>query len=80
MCDNTFKTALREQGLSSFTKVVKPALSKKNIKERFWFVQMYKDWTVSDWEQVVFSDETQNKPFQLGWEDLVLDRRERKHH
>jgi transposase len=58
MCDNTLRNALREQGLSSFTKVKKPALSQKNIKDRFRFAQMHKDWTVSDWERVVFSDET----------------------
>ena len=44
MCDNTLKNALREQGLSSFMKVVKPALSQKKFKERFHFAQMYKDW------------------------------------
>ena len=32
MCDNTLRNALREQGLSSFTKVKKHALSQNNIK------------------------------------------------
>ena len=58
MCDNTLRNVLREQGLSSFTKVKKHALSRKNIKDKFRFAQMHKDWTVSDWERVVFSDET----------------------
>ena len=43
MCDNTLRNALREQGLSSFTKVKKHALSRKNIKDRFRFAQMHKD-------------------------------------
>ena len=43
MYDNTLRNALKEQGFFSFTKVVKLALSQKNIKERFWFAQMYKD-------------------------------------
>ena len=55
MCENSLRNALREQGLSSFTKVKKPALSRKNIKDKFRFAQMHKDWTVSDWERVVFS-------------------------
>ena len=58
ICDNTLRNALREQGLSSFSKIEKPFLSQKNIKARFRFAQIYKDWTVSDWEQVVVSDET----------------------
>lgn len=63
MCDNTLRNALREQGLSSFTKVEKPFLSQKNIKERLRFAETYKDWTVSDWERVVFSDETKISRF-----------------
>lgn len=58
MCDNTLRNALREQGLSSSKKIKKPFLSEKNIKARFQFAQNHKDWTVSDWERVVFSDET----------------------
>ena len=58
MCDNTLRNALREQGLYSFTKVKMHALSRKNIKDRLCFAQMHKDWTMKDWEQVVFNDET----------------------
>jgi len=46
MCDNTLRNVLREQGLSSITKVEKHALSYKNIKEIFCFVQSHKDWTM----------------------------------
>ena len=65
MCDNTLRNALKEQRLSSFTRVKKFALSQKNIKDNFRFAQMHKDWTVSDWEQVVFSDETKIHRFNL---------------
>ena len=58
MCDNTLRIELREKGLSSFTKVKKHALSRKNVKDIFCFAQMHKDWTVSDWERVVFNDGT----------------------
>ena len=65
MCDNTLRNALREQGLSSFTKVKTHALSRKNIKDKFRFAQMHKYWTVNDWERVVFSGETKLSCFNL---------------
>ena len=66
-CDNTLRNALREQGLSSFAKVKKYALSRKNIKDKFCFAQMLKDWIVSDWERVVFSDKLNFVvPIQMG--------------
>ena len=58
MCDNALRNALREQGMSSFMKVKKHALSRKNIKDNFCFAQVHKDWIVSNWERVVFNDET----------------------
>ena len=58
MCDNTLRNALREQELSSSRKIEKPFLSEKDIKARFQFAQNHKDWTVSDQERVVFSEET----------------------
>ena len=57
--------ALREQKLSSFTKFKNHVLSRKNIKDRFHFAQMHKDWTMSDWERMVFSDETEICCFNL---------------
>ena len=65
MCDNTLRNVLREQGLSSLTKVKKLALSRNNIKDKFRFAHMHKDWIVSDWERVVFSDETKICHFNL---------------
>jgi hypothetical protein len=52
------RNALREAGLGLAKKVSKPALSAKHVKERLEFAKMHKDWTVRDWERVVFSDET----------------------
>ena len=49
---------MREQGLSSSRKIEKPFLNEKTIKARFQFAQNHKDWRVSDWKRVVFSDET----------------------
>ena len=44
MCDNTLRNALREEGVFSFKKMKKLALSWKNIKDKFRFAQMHKDW------------------------------------
>lgn len=36
----------------------KPLLSQKNIKDRLAFCKKYKDWTVSQWNSILFSDES----------------------
>jgi transposase len=54
----TVARALKECGMESAEKQKKPALSSKNIKERLAFAQRHKDWTVDDWERVIWSDET----------------------
>jgi hypothetical protein len=58
VCVETVRNALREASLGSTAKVSKPTLSAKHVKERLEFAKMHKDWTVRDWERVVFSDET----------------------
>ena len=58
VCVETMRNALREAGLGLAEKVSKPALSAKYVKEKLEFSKMHKDWTVRDWERVVFSDET----------------------
>jgi hypothetical protein len=56
VCFETMRNALREASLGSTEKVPKPIA--KNVKERLEIAKMHKDWTISDWERVVFSDET----------------------
>jgi hypothetical protein len=58
VCVETVMNVLREADLGSTEKVSKLALSAKNVKKRLEFAKMHKDWTVRDWEKVVFSDET----------------------
>jgi hypothetical protein len=58
VCFETMRNALREASLGSTAKVSKPTLSAKHVKERLEFAKMHKDWTIRDWEGVVFSDET----------------------
>jgi transposase len=44
--------------LAAFAKRKKPLLSAKHRKARLNFAKKYRNWTVKDWEQVFFSDET----------------------
>lgn len=59
----TISRALNESGLRSGEKKKKPALSKKNMKERLTFAKKYSNWTTSDWKRVIFSDETKINRF-----------------
>lgn len=63
VCVETVRNALREAGLGATEKVSKPALTAKNVKDRLAFAETHKYWTVSDWERVVFSDETRVNRF-----------------
>jgi transposase len=51
------KNSLRETDLESIKKVSNPALYAKNVKEMLEFAKMHKDWTMRDWEWVIFIDE-----------------------
>ena len=60
---DTISRALKRKGLNSGVKKKKPALSKKNIKERLDFSKSHQDWTEEDWKMVIFSDETKINRF-----------------
>ena len=51
------RRALKQAGLSSRVKQKKPKLSLKHIRDRLDFAKKYRNWIVSDWERVIFSDE-----------------------
>lgn len=53
----TIRRRLLQAGLKSRKAARKPRLSPKNVKDRLAFCQKYKDWTVDQWRQVIFSDE-----------------------
>lgn len=59
----TVSRALHDAGMKAGTKKKKPALSKKNIKERLAFAKSHRNWTVEDWKTVIFSDETKINRF-----------------
>ena len=54
----TVRHALKESGLKAATKLKKPQLLPRHIKARLEFAQHHEHWTVDDWKQVVWSDET----------------------
>ena len=60
---STVARALNNAGMKATDKKKKPALSKKNIKERLAFAKSHRDWTVEDWKSVIFSDETKINRF-----------------
>ena len=60
---STIRRTLQKSGLKSSKKVKKPFLSSRHSKERFDFSKRYKDWTVHDWRQVFWSDETKINRF-----------------
>src|SRR5436305_5388455 len=54
----TVSRALKNAGMHSSEKRKKPALSSKNIKERFVFAKVHKDWTLDERKRVIWSDES----------------------
>jgi len=60
---NTVRRALKRNGLSARVKRKKPLLSKKHRENWLKFAKRFKDWTVSDWNRVVWSDESKFQIF-----------------
>jgi transposase len=54
----TVARSLKRSGLTAFAKRKKPLLSAKHRKARLDFAKKYRNWTVEDWDQVLFSNET----------------------
>ena len=48
----TISRSLKNNGLSSAEKLLKPMLFQKNIKARLEFANAYKKWTVEDWKKL----------------------------
>lgn len=59
----TVRRVLKRAGLSSRVKQRKPKLTQKHIKDRLDFAKRHQYWTLSDWERVVFSDESKINRF-----------------
>ena len=55
---STVYRALKEHGYGVYKRTVKPGLIKEQIKERLDQCLEYKDWTLEDWKNVIWTDET----------------------
>lgn len=71
---STVKNRLREAGLNGRVARKKPLLAKKNIKARYEWAKDHLNWTVDDWKNVIFSDESPFQLFQSGGRVFVRRR------
>lgn len=55
---NTVKRTLARQGLVTYRPVAAPLLNRRRMAARAAWANEYGDWTVQQWNRVVFSDET----------------------
>ncbi|CAF4419320.1 unnamed protein product, partial [Rotaria magnacalcarata] len=58
VCKATVINYLRRSGYECKTKIKKPFLTIKHKKERLNWCLAHFNWTINDWERVIFSDET----------------------
>ncbi|KAG1166703.1 hypothetical protein G6F36_012840 [Rhizopus arrhizus] len=60
---DTVRRALKDAGLVSFVKLKKPLINERNRKRRLQWARQHIDWTVNDWMNVIWSDETKVNRF-----------------
>jgi transposase len=58
VCKNTIKKTLYEMGYNSRTALRKPLISENNRKVRLNWVRKRRSWTIDNWKNVVWSDES----------------------
>ncbi|RYG95422.1 hypothetical protein EON65_56010 [archaeon] len=52
------RNMLHQEGLKAMHMVERPLLTRAHKRRRLEFARAHRDWTVDDWKQVIFSDET----------------------
>ena len=57
----TVLRGLKKKNIRAQRKIKKPLISKVNRKKRVEFARKYRHWTVEDWKNVIFTDETRVK-------------------
>jgi transposase len=55
---STARRMLHKQGLKAMHTISKPLLTRAHKRKRLEFARAHRDWTVEEWKQVIFSDET----------------------
>jgi transposase len=56
--DRTLRRRLKDAGIQKHIAVKKPMLTEQHMQKRLEFALEYKNWTVRDWNKVVWSDES----------------------
>ena len=56
--EQTVRRRLRETGIGKHKAVNRPLLTKKQIAARLKWAREHRDWSVEQWQQVIWSDET----------------------
>lgn len=59
----TVRNILKKNGMKAYVKAKKPLITQKHKKQHLEFAKKYKEWTVEDWRNVIFSDETKINRF-----------------
>jgi transposase len=54
----TVNRVLHQQGLDAMHMIKKPMLIREHVRKRLEFARAHRGWTVEQWKQVIFSDET----------------------
>ncbi|RYH05215.1 hypothetical protein EON65_45310 [archaeon] len=54
----TARRMLHHEGLQAMHMIKKPLLTREHRRKRLEFARTHRDWTVEQWKQVIFSDET----------------------
>ncbi|RYG96157.1 hypothetical protein EON65_54840, partial [archaeon] len=54
----TARRMLHRKGLHAMHMIKKPLLTREHKRRRLEFARTHRDWTVEQWKQVIFSDET----------------------
>ena len=74
LASRTVRKRLQKAGLRGCVAAKKPLLSAANVRRRLVFAREHKDWTVEDWKNVIFSDESLFQLF-CGAKRLIVRRR-----
>ena len=71
---STIKRRIHEKGINGYVAAKKPFVNEQNRKKRLEWALAHKDWSLEQWNNVLFSDESQ---FVLRWkgQQLVWRRR-----
>lgn len=69
---DTVKRRLRNNGLMDRVAIKKPKLRTENIKKRLKFAKDHKNWSLEDWSNVLWSDESKFELFKKLGAQILL--------